>query len=93
MHHAKRRRFSNGHRQTRYGAARPFFDVVDEHVGVILLVDLVPGEDHDVFRAVAANDVEVLRHRIRRSAVPVLAVDALLSGKEIDKLVHLFAEE
>jgi rRNA-processing protein FCF1 len=54
---------------------------------------MVPGEDHDVFRVIATNDVEVLRHRIRRAAIPVLAVNALLSRKEIDKLVHLFAEE
>jgi rRNA-processing protein FCF1 len=54
---------------------------------------MVPGEDHDVFRAVATNDVEVLRHRIRRAAVPVFTVNALLSRKQIDKLVHLFAEE
>ena len=93
VHHAKRRRLGNGHRQTRHGAARPFFDVVDEHVGVILLVDVIPGEDHNVFRVIATNDVEVLRHRIRRPAIPVLAVNTLLSRKEIDKLVHLFTEE
>lgn len=58
-----------------------------------MLVDVVPGEDHDVFRVIATNNVEVLGHRIRRTAVPVLAVNALLSRKEIDKLVHLFAEE
>ena len=93
MHDAKRRRFSNGHRQTRHGAARPFFDVVDKHVGVILLVNVVPGEDHNVFRVIATNDVEVLGDRIRCPAIPVLAVNALLRRKEIDKFVHLFAEE
>jgi rRNA-processing protein FCF1 len=54
---------------------------------------MVAGEDHDVFRVVATNDVEVLRHRIRRAAIPVFAVHALLSRQQIDKLVHLFAEE
>ena len=93
VHHAKRRRLGNGHRQTRHGAARPFFDVVDQHVRVILLVDVVTREDHDVFRAVAANNVEVLGHRIRRAAVPVFPVYALLRREQIDKLVHLFAEE
>ncbi len=92
MHHAKRGCFRNRHRQARHGAARPF-DVVDQHVGVILLVDVVPGEDNDVFRVVAANDVEVLGHGIRRAAVPVLPVNALLRREQIDKLVHLFAEE
>ena len=93
MHHAKRGCFCNRHRKTRHGAARTFFDVVDQHVGVILLVDVVPGEDNDVFRVVAANDVEVLGHGIRRAAVPVLPVNALLRREQIDKLVHLFAEE
>lgn len=93
MHHAKRGCLRNRHRQTRHGAARPFFDVVDQHVGVILLVDVVTGEDNDVFRVVAANDVEVLGHGIRRAAVPVLPVNALLRREQIDKLVHLFAEE
>lgn len=58
-----------------------------------MLVNVVPGEDHNVFRVIATNDVEVLGDRIRRSAIPVLAVNALLRRKEIDKFVHLFAEE
>ncbi|MNH36100.1 hypothetical protein D3C79_968590 [compost metagenome] len=54
---------------------------------------MVPGEDHHVFSVVATNNVEVLRHRIRRAAIPVFTVHALLSGQQIDKLIHLFAEE
>ncbi|MNE13783.1 hypothetical protein D3C80_1066310 [compost metagenome] len=54
---------------------------------------MVAREDNDVFRAVATNDVEVLRDRIRRAAIPVFTVNALLGRKQIDKLVHLFAEE
>ena len=72
---------------------RAFLDVVDEHVGVVLLVDVIPGEDHDVLRVVAANDIEVLGHRISGAAVPVFTVNTLLGRQEIDKLIHLFAEE
>ncbi|MNU88999.1 hypothetical protein D3C71_788290 [compost metagenome] len=93
VHHAKRRRFSNGHRQTRHGATRPFFDVIDEHVRVVLLIDMVAREDNDVFRTVAANDIEVLRHRIGRAAIPVLTMHALLRREQVNKLVHLFTEE
>ncbi len=42
---------------------------------------MVPGEDHDVLRVVAANDIEVLGHRISGAAVPVFTVNTLLAGR------------
>ena len=54
---------------------------------------MIAREDHDVFRVITANNVEVLRHRIRRPAIPVLTVNALLGRQKIDKLIHLFTEE
>lgn len=54
---------------------------------------MVAREDHHVLGLVAADDVQVLRHRVRRAAIPVFAVYALLGRQQIDKLVHLFAEE
>ncbi len=54
---------------------------------------MVAREDHHVLGLVAADDIRVLRHRIRRAAIPIFAMHALLSRQQIDKLVHLFAEE
>ena len=54
---------------------------------------MVAREDNDVLRLVATNDVEVLRHRIRRAAIPVFPLHSLLGGQQVNKLVHLFIEE
>ena len=54
---------------------------------------MVAREDNDVLRLVATNDVEVLRHRIRRAAIPVFPLHPLLGGQQVNKLVHLFIEE
>ncbi len=45
----------------------PFFDMVDQHARVVLLINMVAREDHHVL-GVAADDIQVLRHRIRRAA-------------------------
>lgn len=67
--------------------------MVDQHARVILLINMIAREDHHVLRFVAADDVQVLRHCVRRAAIPVFAVHALLGWQQIDKLIHLFAEE
>jgi hypothetical protein len=42
---------------------------------------------------VRLDDVEVLEHGIGGAAVPVLLVDALLGGQQVDELVHLRLHE
>ena len=92
-HHAESGCLFDGHRHTGHGAACPFFDVIDKHARVVLLIDMIAGEDHHVLRLVAANNIEVLGHRIRGTAVPVFTMHALLRRQQIDELVHLFAKE
>ncbi len=53
---------------------------------------MVPGEYQHVVRRVAAQDVEVLVHRVRGAAVPVDR-DALLRGQELHELVEASVEE
>ena len=54
---------------------------------------MIARKDHHVFRFIASNDVQVLGHRIRRTAIPVFTLHSLLGRQQIDKLVHLFAKE
>jgi hypothetical protein len=64
-----------------------------QHLAVVHLVDVVAGEDDDVRGAQAVEDVEVLEDGVGGAAVPVLLVDALLGGEEVDELAHLAAQE
>ena len=67
--------------------------MVDKHPRVVLFVDMVAGEDDDILRLVATNDVEVLRHRVRGAAIPVFSLHPLLGGQQVNKFVHLFIEK
>ena len=60
---------------------RALFDVIDQHARAVLFVNMIAGEDHHIFRFVATNDIEVLRHRISRAAIPVFAMYTLLRGR------------
>src|SRR5699024_11527514 len=92
-HYTKCTCFLNRHWHTSYGATCTFFDVVDQHTRVVLLVYMIPGEDYHVLSFVTTNNIQVLRNRICRSAIPVFAFHSLLSRQQIDELIHLFIEE
>ena len=66
--------------------------MVGEHARVIHFVDMVPGEDQHVFSVVAAQDVDVLVHRVGGAAVPV-GGDALLRRQQFDELFEAAVEE
>ncbi|CCC96390.1 protein of unknown function [Azospirillum baldaniorum] len=68
-------------------------DVVEQKRAVIHLVDVVAGQDQDVFRLVVAQDVQVLVHRVGGALVPGGLADALLRRQQVAELVHLAAEE
>ena len=71
----------------------PEFDVLLEHQLVVHLVDVVAGQDDHVLRAVAADDVDVLGHRIGGAEVPLALRDALRGRQDVEALVALRAEE
>ena len=88
-HHAKRTGLGARHGDAAHGAVTPFGHVVGQHERVVHFVDVVTGQHHHVVGAVGGDDVLVLVHRIRGSAVPALVVGALLRGQQIDELIHL----
>ena len=67
--------------------------MLGQHLAVIHLVDMVSGQDQDVFRLVGAEDVQVLIDRVGGALVPVLADGALLGGQQFDELVEFAAQK
>ncbi len=57
---------------------------------VVHLVDVVAGEDHDVFRPLFLDGVDVLVDGVGGALIPVL-VDALLRRHDVDELAQLAA--
>jgi hypothetical protein len=39
---------------------------------------MVPGQNNDIFRIIAADNIQVLGHGIRRTSIPVLTMHPLL---------------
>ena len=77
-HDAKRVCLFNRDRHAGHGAARPFFNVIKQHPRIILFIDMVPGQNNDIFRIIAADNIQVLGHSIRRPPIPVLPMHPLL---------------
>src|SRR5205807_5548376 len=58
-----------------------------EHLGVVHFVDVIAGEDKNVFRAFAADGVNVLVDGVGGAAIPLFA-DAHLRRKNFDKFAE-----
>ena len=71
----------------------PCSHVLLQHQLVVHLVDVVAGEQHDVTRIVALDDVDVLIHRVRRAEVPLVLGNALARRQDVEAFVALGAEE
>ena len=54
---------------------------------------MITGQDHHEFGVIAADNIQILIHRIGSAFVPVLGAVALLRRKQIHKLVHFLIEE
>ncbi len=67
------------------------FDVPLDQLGVVHLVDVVAGEDHDVLRPLFLDGVDVLVDGVGGALIPVL-VDALLRRDDLDELAQFAAE-
>ncbi len=67
--------------------------VIEQHGGVVHLVDVIPCQHHDVLGTVVTDDVDVLVDGICGAAIPVHLVHPLLGGQQVDELVHLVAQE
>ncbi len=58
---------------------------------IIHLVDVIAGQDHDIFGALFFERVDILIDRVGGPLVPVL-VDALLRRHDVDELAQLAAQ-
>ena len=67
-------------------------DMLPEHAAVVHLVDVVAGEDEDVFGLLGADGVDVLVDGVGGAHVPVGA-DALHGGQDLDELAELLGDD
>ena len=93
LHDAKAGGFLARHRDTPDGHIGAAFDMLLDHQGIVLLVDMITGKNDDVFRAVAFDDVDVLGYRIGSTLVPVLLIQTLRGGQDIQRFVAFGAKE
>ena len=69
------------------GDVRAGIEMLLEHLGVVHFVDVIAGEDKNVFRAFAADGVNVLVDGVGGAAIPLFA-DAHLRRKNFDKFAE-----
>ncbi len=69
------------------------FQVLRQHLGIVLLVDVVAGQDQDVVRFLGADGVQVLIDGIGGTAVPDVFPDLLLCRPDLDELAHFRAQK
>ncbi len=62
------------------------------HEGVVHLVDVVAGEDEDVFGLLGANGVDVLVDGVCGALIPGLG-DALHGGQDLDEFAELVGDD
>src|SRR5262249_48600718 len=72
---------------------RTAVDVLSQHQFVVHLVDMVACENDDVLRAVAFDDVHVLKDGIGSPEIPLALGGALTRRQYIEALVSLRPEE
>ena len=70
-----------------------FAHVLVQHLLVVHLVDVVAGQDDQVFRRIALDDVEVLVDRVGGAGVPAVLGDALARRQDVEAFVALLAQE
>jgi hypothetical protein len=93
MHHAEGAGLHPRHGQAADGDIGAGVDMLAQHHLVIHLVDVVARQDDRIFDAVAVDDVDVLRHRIGRAAIPVRLVHPLRRGQDVQVFVPFRPEE
>ncbi|OIQ64849.1 hypothetical protein GALL_535990 [mine drainage metagenome] len=93
VHHTEGGRLHPGHGQTADRDVGAGLDVLAQHDLVVHLIDVVAGQNDDVFHAVTIDDVDVLRHRVSGPEIPFAFRDALARGQNIKVFVAFGAEE
>ncbi len=79
--------FTHGNLNGTYCNVGGEVEMLLEHLGVVHFVDVVAGEDEDVFGALAADGVDVLIDGVGGAAIPLFA-DAHLGRKDFNKFAE-----
>src|SRR6267154_2759568 len=73
LNHAKLlRRLLRGNLNRRDGDVRAGIDMLLQHAAVIHFVDVIARQNEDVLRALAADRINILINRVRRTLIPLL---------------------
>ena len=67
--------------------------VVFNQAGIVHFVHMIARKNQNEFGFVLAQDVNVLKHGVRRSTVPGRFVHPLLRGQQINKLIDFIAQK
>jgi hypothetical protein len=69
--------------------------VVDQHHGVIHLVDVVAGENHDKFGfwPIGFQDIDVLVDSVSRASIPRFLIYPLLRRQQVNELIDFTMQE
>jgi len=92
-HHPEFAGFADGHVDAGDGHVGVLTGMLGQHAAVVHLVDVVAGNDQDVLRLVAAQEMQVLVDGIGRPLVPLVFVDLLLRRQQLDELIETPVEE
>ena len=87
-HQAEAGSFLPVHFHDGHGELRALFLVEAQEVGVVLLADLVTGQDDDVFGIIVVDEADVLVDGVCGALVPVGAVGLLVGGQGVDAAVQ-----
>ena len=83
MHHPKSSGFLFGNRQTANGNICPGGRMLLQHDFVVHFIDMVTGQNDDIFDTIAVNDIDVLRNGIGGAAIPIGFIHPLRGRKDI----------
>ena len=83
-HHSELAGLFHGHFQASHSHCGPACHMFGQHDRVIHLVDVVTGQDDDVVRVAALDDVDVLVHGVGRPGIPMFA-DPLLRRQHVER--------
>jgi hypothetical protein len=93
MHDTKRRGLHPWDGQTSDRHVSRLIHVLAQHDFVVHLVDMIAGQNQHVIHIITVNDINVLRHRIRCSQVPLHFRHPLRRRQDVQILVPFSAKK
>ena len=88
VHDTEAGSFLKGDIQDGDGGVCLFLLVVGEHLRVVHLVDVVAGEDEDIFGVIAVDEIDILIDGVGGALVPLALLVGRIRGEDVDAAVH-----